>query len=324
MTATPLRSPAATSSRGWLGGLLLLLLVAAGVLGACRPGPARHPVARVELAGPTVLDNALLGLPRDAIHARFVTALEQSGRFTLPGKGEKRAEGGWRLTLELPFTREAQRTGAPGGVAEVGASLVLERPRGAESQRYEVVGLGEARVLAEGGGQEALRRALEAALTQVAESAALQLAALDKEDAALVRELRAEDPRVQEFALRTLAERRHPAAAPLLIERLKVQDADRVRRAIGALVEMRARAAVPALIELARGKELGFVQEILFALGEIGGEEAEAYLFTVAQGHDQPAVQATAQQALEQLGQTRHLAERTAAPVRERKAADER
>ena len=59
--------------------------------------------------------------------------------------------------------------------------------------------------------------------------------------------------------------------------------------------------APPALIDLSRGKEVGFLQEIVFALGEIGGSEAEAYLFTVAQGHDQPAIQAAAQQALDTL-----------------------
>ena len=58
---------------------------------------------------------------------------------------------------------------------------------------------------------------------------------------------------------------------------------------------------MPALIDLSRGKDVGFLQEIVFALGEIGGSEAEAYLYTVAQGHDQPAIQAAAQQALDTL-----------------------
>ena len=49
------------------------------------------------------------------------------------------------------------------------------------------------------------------------------------------RTLQASDPRVREFALRTLAERRHPAAAPLLIEQLKDE-----RRGHGAAGHRRA------------------------------------------------------------------------------------
>ena len=138
-------------------------------------------------------------------------------------------------------------------------------------------------------------------------AAVLHLGAVERPNDALVEDLRAKDPRVREYALRVLADRRHPEAAPLLIERLQDGDPVAVRRAIGALVEMRTPEAVSALIELARGKELGFVAEILFALGEIGGEEAEAYLYTVAQGHDQPALRAAAQDALETLHTARKL-----------------
>ena len=77
---------------------------------------------------------------------------------------------------------------------------------------------------------------------------------------------------------------------------------------MGALVEMKERAAIPALIDLVKDRETGFVQEVVFAIGEIGGTEAEAYLFTVAQGHDQPAVQAAAQQALDTLYAAHKLA----------------
>jgi HEAT repeat protein len=73
------------------------------------------------------------------------------------------------------------------------------------------------------------------------------------------------------------------------------------------LAEMKASAAVPALIELMKDREIGFAQEVVYAIGEIGGSEAEAYLFTVAQGHDQPDVQAAAQQALDTLDASRKL-----------------
>jgi HEAT repeat protein len=215
----------------------------------------------------------------------------------------------WRLTLELPFTREVLKDDGKHTYAEVGATLVLERFGGELPERYEVVGLGEIKVDKDTpeARRKALYAALEAAMRQVSESAVLQLTALDRDNAGLLQDLQTSDPRIREFALRTLAERGHPAAAPLLIEQLKSSDADTVRRAIGALVEMRAPSAVPALIDLARGKEVGFLQEIVFALGEIGGTEAEAYLYTVAQGHDQPAIQEAAQQALDTLYASRKL-----------------
>jgi len=263
-------------------------------------------VAPVEVSGATVRDNALLGLAPEGVATLFTRALKASGRFDLkageaPPAGEPRP---WRLTLDVPFTREVLKDGDPRSFAEVGANLTLERFGGELPQRYEVVGLGEAPVMEDTpeGRQAAMRDALDAVLRQVTESAVMQLTAIDRPDDALVVDLRAEDARIREFALRTLAERQHPAAAPLLIERLKeTSDGESVRRTIGSLVEMKARVAVPALIDLARGRDIGFVQEIVFAVGEIGGPEAEAYLYTMAQGHDAPSVQAAAQQALETL-----------------------
>lgn len=288
----------------------LLLTACVLLLGACRSQAPRYPVEEVRLSGETLTDNSQLALGPEQVRALFRQALESSKRFELTQGKEPGPRRGWRLTLELPFTRELLKDDGRHTYAEVGATLVLERFGGELPERYEVVGLGEIRLGAETpeGRREALHAALESALRQVSESAALQLAALERDNVGLVRDLQATDPRVREFALRALAERRHPAAAPLLIEQLKSNEAETVRRAIGALVEMRTPGAVPALIDLSKGKEVGFLQEIVFALGEIGGAEAEAYLFTVAQGHDQPAIQAAAQQALDTLYASRKLA----------------
>jgi hypothetical protein len=273
------------------------------LLGACRKQGDRYPVEEIRLSGETLTDNSQLALGEDQVRSLLRKALEGSKRFEFTEDKSVGQRRPWRLTLALPFTREVLKDDGPHTYAEVGATLTLERFGGDLPESYEVVGLGEIRMAGESSEarRKALREALETALRQVSESAVLQLAALDRDDAGLVQDLQATDPRIREFALRTLAERRHPAAAPLLIEQLKSTDADTVRRAIGALVEMRAANAVPALIDLARGKEVGFLQEIVFALGEIGGAEAEAYLYTVAQGHDQPAIQAAAQQALDTL-----------------------
>jgi HEAT repeats len=283
-------------------GLLIALMVLG--LGACCSQGSRHPVEHVTLEGATVVDNGLLGQSPSDIQALFTDILRSSRHFELlQGDEERRAQGAWSLSLELPFTRETLRDGSTSSFAEVGASLTLAR-RGEESdQRFQVVGLGEVRVEAQSAKarRKALREALRRAMAQVSEAAALQMAAADRPDAALLQDLKAQDERVREYALRVLAERRHPAAAPLLIRRLQDPDAQVVRQSIGALAEMKAREAVPALIDLVKDRDLGFVQEVVFAIGEIGGGEAEAYLFTVAAGHDQPDVQAAAQQALDTL-----------------------
>lgn len=289
----------------------LLLTSCVLFLGACRSQAPRYPVAPVELSGATLRDNALLGFGPEGVRDLFDGALEASGRFERVDEEAPKKSHPWRLSLDVPFTREVLKDGNPHSFAEVGANLSLERFGGNMPQRYEVVGLGEAAVEEDSpeGRRTAMRAALRSVLRQVTESAVMQLAALERSDEALVADLQATDSRLREFALRTLAERKHPAAAPLLIERLKdTSDAEQVRRTIGALAEMKARSAVPALIDLARGRDSGFLQEIVFAVGEIGGPEAEAYLYTVAQGHDTPSVQAAAQQALDTLYASRNHA----------------
>jgi hypothetical protein len=281
----------------------LLLTACVLLLGACRNQGSRYPVEEVRLSGATLTDNSQLALGPDQVRALLRQSLEARKRFEFTEGKPQGQQRPWRITLELPFTREVLKDDGQHTYAEVGATLVLERFGGDLPERYEVVGLGEIRMKSETpeARRTALREALEAALRQVTESAAMQLSAVERDSGALVQDLQSSDARIREFALRTLAERRHPAAAPLLIEQLKSTEADTVRRAIGALVEMRAASAVPALIDLSRGKDVGFLQEIVFALGEIGGSEAEAYLYTVAQGHDQPTIQAAAQQALDTL-----------------------
>jgi hypothetical protein len=291
-------------------GLLIVLMALS--LGACRSREPSFQVERVTIEGATVVDNALLGWSASDIQALFADQLRESRRFELLEEGKekgRRGQGAWSLSLELPFTREALKDGSAFNVAEVGATLELERRDEDAVQHYEVVGLGEVRV--EGKDTEArrkaLREALRRALAQVTEAAALQLKATERPDGALQQDLLSQDERVREFALRVLAERRHPAAAPLLIRQLQDESPEEVRRAIGVLAEMKARAAVPALIDLMKDREIGFAQEVVYAIGEIGGTEAEAYLFTVAQGHDQPDVQAAAQQALDTLSASRKL-----------------
>jgi len=287
----------------------LLLTACVLLLGACRSQAPRYPVEEVRLSGETLTDNSQLAMGEEQVRSLFSQALKDSKRFELMEEKRPLEVRPWRFTLELPFTREVLKDDGHHTYAEVGATLALERFGGELPESYEVVGLGEVKVEADTpeARRKALYSALEQAMRQVAEAAVLQLAALERDTPGLLQDLKSTDARVKEFALRTLADRKHPAAAPLLIEQLKAAEADTVRRAIGALVEMKAPSAVPALIDLSRGKEVGFLQEIVFALGEIGGSEAEAYLYTVAQGHDQPAIQAAAKQALDTMYASRKL-----------------
>lgn len=288
-------------------GLLLLLLL----LGGCRSREPRFPVERVVLTGDTAVDNPWLGLEPQQVELLFTELLQHSGRFQLPEGPPQQgtpAGGAWRLTLELPFTREVLQGGEGRSQAEVGASLLLEQQL-PEPQQYEVSGVGEAQVEGQGpvARRRAMREALQQALAQALESAVLQLADARRSDEELVQRAELEDERARDMALRTLAARRHPASTSLLVAQLQDGDIQVVRRAMGALVEMKARSAVPALIDMTKGRDVGFLREIVFAIGEIGGPEAEAYLFTVAQGHDQPAVQEAARRALDTLYASRKL-----------------
>jgi HEAT repeat protein len=259
-------------------------------------------VSQVDVAPETLQGNSMLAMNPAQVEEWLVYKLRQHRFEFASGPGPSK-EQSLALRLNIPFTREASKEGRDGTYAEVGAALTMRRQEEGGFASYEVVGIGESRLPSDDpqARRAAMRSALSSALDQVASSGHLQLAALEKSDSALVRDLSAKDPRVREFAVRVLSARKNPAVQRALLERLESSDPDVVRRAIGALVELKNPGAVPALIDLAKGKAPGFIREIVFALGEIGGEEAEAYLYTVAQGHDQPAVRDAAQKALDDL-----------------------
>lgn len=262
---------------------------------------------RVELAGDTASDNAVLELPTAEIQEVFRRAVVSHGGFELrgaqgsPPKGETT-----RLALDLQFTRFIQREAAAPPEAEVGARVLVRRGKGSSAREYDGWGLGT--VPLEGSAPEQRRKAAHAALEQgvkgAVEAAHLQLVALGKRDEALVADLKSPRGAVRDAAVRVLSERGNTAAVPALIARLDSEDPVVVRRTIGELVELRDRRAVEPLIELARGKAHGFVREVLYAVGSLGGEEAEAYLDTVAAGHDEPAVRKAAAEALAELRAT--------------------
>jgi hypothetical protein len=271
---------------------------------ACSRKPAKRLVERVDLDLEAIAQNAVMAMTPSQVQAALEAALAASGAFQVLKQGSPvPAEvKPLKLKLAVEFAREATKEGRPGTWAEVGALLTV---RGGPDPlaRYELLGVGEVKVAGDSldERQAALRKALELALAQAVESANLEVSAAEKSDEALVKDLADKDVRVQDFAVRALADRKNPAAALPLLERLKRPDEDQVRRAIGGLIELKDPRAVSPLIDLAREKNLMFLREVIFALGAIGGDEAEAYLYTVAQGHDQPAIRAAAQQALDEL-----------------------
>jgi HEAT repeats len=280
------------------------------VLTACRPAP--HLVERVEVVSASVADAPLLGTSAAQLQADLLRRVAAEPHLKVVAPGVRPPEGAplVRLLLELSGVREVLRPGRDGPEVEVVADLTLRRRSEAGSERSELWASGVARPAGETfeDRQEAGRRALDQALDDLVHGARAQLDALDRSDAALVKDLASADARVRDAALDVLALRKQPQAVPPLIERLQSEDPLLIRRAMGALVEMRATQAVPALIDLTRGKDSGFQREVVFALGAIGGDEARAYLYTVAQGHDSPGVREAAERALEELTHREELA----------------
>lgn len=271
------------------------------VLASCSRAP-QHYVDRVQVVGSTVSDNAILAMTSEQVQRLLESRLKSNGRFVLK-EAEKKPVQSVSFEVELSYTREAHKEGREGIWAEVGATAEVKRKSKDDSRHDEVVGLGEIQIKGDSleARQAAVRKALELAVDQLVASSDLLLSAHQKSDGDLEKDLKSKDARVSEFALRALAERRNPIVVDALLEKLRSNDGVEVRRAIGALVELREKRAVPVMIDLARNRDASFLREIVFALGAIGGEEAEAYLFTVAQGHDQPEVQAAAEQAMNEL-----------------------
>ncbi len=280
-------------------GLLAAMVLAVGSA-ACSSKPPKHLVEALlvlEPGDPT----GVLGLSRQQLQSLADAKLDAHGGFERLKPDDKRKGQAVRLELLMEPLQEidAEEKGA-----RVGSTVaLLARVPNTERGRYQLFGAGSARIAGAGldERQEAARRALAIALEDAIALAHARLWAISKKDDALVKDLSDKSAPLQRAAVDELTERRHPAAADALLARLKGTDPAEVRQAIGALVELKEQRAVPALIDLARAKDMMFIREITFALGAIGGDEARAYLYTVAQGHDEDAIRAAAEQALEEM-----------------------
>lgn len=249
-----------------------------------------------------------LGLQGDDLRRAALEALRATGGFAVP-EGEPPSSGPrCRATVALLDARLATRR-APDGPPE---SAVTRMEVALEMQVEPVggEGFGEAarwgEPIREGEAPAAaLRRAVSGAAGKAAGALALGVAETRKPDAEVIRDLDSGDPRLRDYAVRVLADRRNPAAVPRLVARLRDPDPEVVERAVGALGQIRDSRAVVPLIELTYRREPPFVAQLARIIGDIGGPEAEAFLATLASGHADASVRRAAREALADLRRAR-------------------
>ena len=274
---------------------------AAGCTKTSKPKP--YYIDRITLADGTLTDNPALAMSVDDLRREVEAAFDRSHRFVPLAPSEKPRPAdlkALRCRVEVAFTRETLDEGDQ-SKAEVGA--VLDLHRSGEVDHYQASGLGRAAFSAADAAARvpSFRKALLAALDEVTRSGALQLDALEKTDAELIADLSSTDPRLRDFSVRVLADRKNAAAVPALIERLKDPDREVAMKAVGALGSIGDPRAVPALIEMSQTKDPQFVVALVDVVAQLGGKDAEAFLFTVASGHPDEAVRRAAQEAQERL-----------------------
>jgi hypothetical protein len=279
---------------------------------ACRPSSSSRGLTVGKLA---ISEAGLSGKPEigessEALRHQLRAALEASGRFTV-------REGG-ALRIQLDIDR-AQRTLAPPTeydpakpvieheVADVAVTLEMTS-RAAQGDTERLVAEGGARVptnaddsLDPAARHAAFSAAVEAALRDAVAGLVAQLDARGKTDDALIKDLSSADPRVRDYAIRVLADRRSPAAVPQLIARLQDPSPEVARRAAGALIAIGDRRAVSPLIEMTRHRHAEDVGPILYAIASLGGAEAEAFLFTLESGAPDEETRRAARGAYEDL-----------------------
>ncbi len=279
---------------------------------ACKPSApsggvvvGRIIVSEASLAGkPEIGDSA------DNLRNEVRASLEASGRFTV-------REGG-PVTIQLEIDRAQRTLAVP--VAPDPAHTVAEREVADVAVTLEMTSTGVQgdvdRLIAEGAARRATNAddsldpaarhaafdvALDAALQDAVAALRDQIDARNKKDDALIADLSAPSPRVRDYAIRVLADRRSPAAVPHLIARLQDPNPEVARRAAGALIAIGDRRAVTPLIEMTHHRRPEDAGPILYAIASLGGPEAEAFLFTLESGAPDEETRRTAHAAYGEL-----------------------
>ncbi len=115
----------------------LAVALACAALGACHRD--KYPVARIEIVGATVDDNAILGMGPPQVKRALEAELSRSGAFDVSGAAAA-SQGALRMELALELTRLARRESRPGVFAEVQATLTVHRRDADGEVRYELSG----------------------------------------------------------------------------------------------------------------------------------------------------------------------------------------
>jgi len=278
------------------------LAVCAAALSCNRLPPGAVAVGTLSVSEANLARAPELGMTPDQVRREMKSALERTRHFAVRDGATARV----RLDLE-----SARRLSGGGSVADV--QLVLEltaaSPEG-EPERTVSEGAGRATSTPDAGSETAARQAafeaaLRGALDDAARGLAWQLESRRKTDDELARDLGDPDPRVRDYAIRALADRRSPAVVPQLIARLEDDNPAVALRAVGALVAIGDRRAVEPLIEMTRKRPPQLVAQVLYALASLGGPTAEAFLYTLESGAPDDEVRHAATDALAELRRKR-------------------
>ena len=228
--------------------------------------------------------------------------MEGTGKFIL------RPDAPARVRLVIEAARRVSPLSANGSeMASVELTLELTSPSGqGEIEKTLSEGAGRVPTEAESSTDpearlSAFRSAFRAALDDASRGLVWQVEARKKTDRELTQDLTAEDPRLRDYAIRALADRRNPAVVPQLLDRLSDENPVVALRAVGALVAIGDRRAVDPLIEMTRRTRPQVTAQILYALAALGGPTAEAYLYTLESGAPDDEVRRAATDALSEL-----------------------
>ena len=292
---------------------IILAFLALGLVAGCKRAdkPAPWYVGQVRFSESTLKNNPSLGLEVPGLRQALLEALVRSKRFVALAEGKRppNEKEPFECRLEVAFTREALAD-EEGEIVKAEVGVSMELWKAGQIERWKATGMGRSTFNSTEPGERlpSFRRALAQALDQVVEAQELQLASLGKTDEQLIDDLADEDPRVRDFSVRAISERKSPKAVPELIKRLADTDREVALRAVGALGSIGDPRAVPALIEMTRNRDTQFLLTLVEVIASIGGPDAEGYLFTLGSGHPEEPVRRAAQ------GAQKRMHERDAAP----------
>jgi hypothetical protein len=313
------------------------LAIGLALASCARLAPNAVVIGQLQVSEPSLASAPELGVNAEKARQSLRTALEATRDFTV--REVPNPKNAPRVRLEVEGARRLSApvgSGSPGSagaggsagsadsdreVAEVTVALELVVP-GPQGEIERTVAESSSRrptgAEAVGGSdpearQAAFEGAFDGALRDAAAGLAAQLEVRKKSDKDLERDLSSPNVRTRDYAVRLLADRRNPAAVPLLLARLQDESPEVVRRAMGALVTIGDQRAVGPLIGLTFRRPPQFVAEVLYSLGSLGGADAEAYLYTLERGAAEPEVRRAAVEALAELRRRREETARATA-----------